>query len=461
MALVVFVFGSLAILSKANAACFPILVLLLDFGILRHSKIGARSARWPIHCGAWLVLLVLVLTPAGFFLRSDSGEPSGAGVGFGVTSQTPWTYALAQMEAWIVYLGLIFWPSELLIDRPDEPGAISWKLLPGFLFLLCGIGIGLLAFKQARWWGAVLLMFFAALLPSSSVVPVKDIVVEHRLYLPTAAIAVLVSGAIIGLASLLITSRRFSFTAVTVGASILVFTLAVAEIWRTHVRNLDYVEGDALWIQILDADSSSELAQVNLGAVLLSQNKPDEAYALMQDVIAVNGMNAVAHMNAALALIQMEQPIAALEHLRMAERTRPNDTTVHSAMGDVHRELGNTQQAMYHYTMVVERSPQDVQTMLALANMLIEEGDLEEAVGFQDQAIQAARDLDNDQLLHSSLFNRANSAFQLREWAEAADYYRESVDYTEDADRQDLVLHWYGVAQERAAQSGEENSLYE
>src|SRR2546429_4276271 len=86
--------------------------------------------------------------------------------------------------------------------------------------------------------------FFLTLAPTSSVVPIQDMVAERRMYLPLAAVVTLtVIAAWNGLSTL---SRRFKLTSTTLRWAF--FTLiAGALAWRTAQRNEDYHSEIAIW----------------------------------------------------------------------------------------------------------------------------------------------------------------------------------------------------------------------
>ena len=423
----VFILVLLALGSKASAVCLAPMLLLLDWGVLEGSFGKAIRKRWPLHLVAWVLVIAFIVREILFNGLLDATPDQAVGVGLGVRGQDALTYFLAQLEAVPVYLGLIIWPNELLIDRPDRTGLWSTALIPGILFLIAWLAVGLTGLSRGRWWGAVMLMAIIAIMPSSSFIPVADVIVEHRLYLPLAPLAVLLTGGLVGVL-LAMKDGGFapSWLPVSLVALFLVVIVSLSAI-RTHARNLDYASPGILWTQVLVADTGNVRARINYSSELLREGRHQEALPYIEEILATHPSNLQAHINAGIVLLALDQPVEALIHLRIAEETYSGHPSMHAALGDAERSLGNLESAEYHFKRVIERQPSDARTCLVLANVLQEQGRLEESIEYQEIAIGILQGGADRELLHSALMNRGSSAFQLERWAEAADYYREAM----------------------------------
>ena len=201
-----------ALLSKEEAAAFPLVLLLLD---RRHLKpvaamllLDAAAAVRVIHAAS--------VTP-GALIAQEAGI-------------APLSYLLAQGSAVLRYLRLVIVPWGFTID-PD--GAVYSRTVAlaswGALAVLAA-----LAWRRrdrGGWW---VLAGLILLLPSSSVFPAADLAADRRLYLPMAAFAV-------ALALLL---RRWRWE-----ASVLVCgVLALLSIGRTRV----WMSDERLWREAVE-----------------------------------------------------------------------------------------------------------------------------------------------------------------------------------------------------------------
>ena len=164
----------------------PIVVLLHQrvFAAPSFKEILRRS--WPLYAGlaaAWLIMAALLIT--------SSAGPT-AGFGGQKLGPSPVQYAMTQLGVIVHYLVLA-----LTLGRQsfhyDWPIATSiaqvWPQAAVIATLLVLMGLALWRRKEAGFAGA---MFFLALAPSSSIMPIMDVAFEHRMYLSLAALAALV-----------------------------------------------------------------------------------------------------------------------------------------------------------------------------------------------------------------------------------------------------------------------------
>ena len=136
------------------------------------------------------------LDSTGLPYRCRRLAPGTAGFGLPVTVAQ---YARTQLVAIAHYLRLAFWPSGLCIDYGWPVASGEAAILPGILVAALAAATVLAAWKRPKWAFAGI-WFFAILVPTSSIVPVRDLAFEHRMYLPLAAVVAMV---VVGGATLL------------------------------------------------------------------------------------------------------------------------------------------------------------------------------------------------------------------------------------------------------------------
>src|SRR6185503_15360685 len=92
----------LGMATKEVMVSAPVLVLLYDRTFVSGSFRAAWHARWKFYfalAATWLLLVYVVI------LAGHRGGSAGFNTGV-----SPWTYALTQCRAIVLYLGLSFWP---------------------------------------------------------------------------------------------------------------------------------------------------------------------------------------------------------------------------------------------------------------------------------------------------------------------------------------------------------------
>ncbi len=182
---------ALGMASKPVMVTAPVVILLYDRAYLAKSWRDVMKRRWILHAclaATWLLLPRL--------LANGSTEWNES-AGFAYNGVPPLDYALTQSGVILHYLRLAFWPQPLCFDYCC---AYGWPVArtvgdaaPGLMV----VG-ALLAVTIWTWWrnpalGFLGVWFFLILVPTSSFVPVADLAVEHRMYLPLAAVAAMVT----------------------------------------------------------------------------------------------------------------------------------------------------------------------------------------------------------------------------------------------------------------------------
>ena len=241
----------------------PLAVLWYDRALVASSFQEILRRRWKYYAalaGTWGIL-------AGLMLNVTHYEHSGVLIVQGVT---PLDYALTQPGVLLHYLKLCFWPSELCIDY-------AWPLAKSFGQIVPP-GLALVALLAATLWclfrrpalGFLAGSFFLILGPTSSIAPLADLAVEHRMYLPLAAVVVLV--VVFRYEAWLLLAARFFPAARTPSklraflAMAILLPIVAALGARTMLRNEDYGSAHRLWEETVRTAPKKARAHSNLAA---------------------------------------------------------------------------------------------------------------------------------------------------------------------------------------------------
>ncbi|PYS56095.1 MAG: hypothetical protein DMG13_01035 [Acidobacteria bacterium] len=165
--------------SKETVITLPATLFLYDFLFLSKSEFRPILTRWRFY-----LTYVLGASAAVYYVLTVALKGSvGGGLAGHVSS---WHYLLTQNRVVARYIWLVVFPVGQNLDYDFrlstsllEPGVIgSCVFLCGLLFL------GWWFRRRAPVFSFSILWFFISLSPTSSVVPVADVIFEHRLYLP-------------------------------------------------------------------------------------------------------------------------------------------------------------------------------------------------------------------------------------------------------------------------------------
>ncbi|TWT43615.1 tetratricopeptide repeat protein [Phycisphaerae bacterium RAS1] len=371
---------ALGMATKETMVTAPLVLLLLDRSLVSGTFASALRARWRLYCGlaaTWAVLAALVVS-----------SPRGVTTGFGLEGLTSWTYLLTQAGVIVHYLRLVVWPWPQCVDYYDWPiaGSPGDVLLPGLLVLalLAATAWGLYRRSPVSLCGA---WFFATLAPSSSVLPIREIACEYRMYLPLLAPCVLVGFALWRAGRALRGGAAARLVGPTL-AGLLIVSLGAA----TVRRNSDYDSALAIWTsatsvrpgnwrswnflanelarldRLADADAAFKRAleqkpdyapaMMGVGNVLAYRGRLDEAADQYRRVLREHPSYAfLAHQNLGALCMAQQQFTSALDHYREACRLRPDLAAMHVYVGHALAAQGRSAEARRSFERALQLDP--------------------------------------------------------------------------------------------------------
>jgi Flp pilus assembly protein TadD len=388
----------LGMATKEVMVSAPLMVLLFDRTFVAGSIGEAWRQRRRLHAAlfaTWLLLGALVV----------STGTRGGTAGFGI-NVTPWAYALTQFEAVTRYLALSFWPQPLIFDY-----GVRWMQGAGDVLPSAFVVLSLLAATIVAWrrWPAVAwlaLLFFAVLSPTSSIVPGnRQTLAEHRMYLPLAAVIVLVTCGAYAIAP---RARRIRVVVVPGLAAAIALGLLTAR------RNVDYRSEVALYRDTALKRPGNGFARYNHGKALAEIGRHADALPEYEAALALMAQAPGIHYNLANSLVALGRKEEAVGRYEAALRAEPRYPRAHFNLGNVLVELGRKEQAVAHFTNAVTQDPELVEARANLGGVLLELGRLPEARAQLEQVLR------KDANHVFALFNLGNVCLLEQRPAEAA-----------------------------------------
>ncbi|GEM_PF-5964387 len=136
-----------------------------------------------------------------------------------------------------------------------------------------------------RLVGFGILWFYLTLLPESSVVPIADLIYEHRMYLPMVGLIIAMTGVIAQVQSskFKVQSSLFYFLLFTLYSLLSIATLRRAYVWGNEVR---------LWADIYQKAPNKPRANKNYGVVLAAAGKYEEGVKRLARAVELEPENA-------------------------------------------------------------------------------------------------------------------------------------------------------------------------
>jgi hypothetical protein len=355
--------------TKEHTATLPLILVLTDLYSSRENRIQALRQNWRLY----LPMAAGALVAGAFIWRvvstSKSAGFSGAGVSWA-------SYALTQCRVFYMYLRLFLFPAGQNIDYDVPWTPVRFDPVT----LVCFIGIaalGFFAWKLRRRFPVASYGFFVFLIllaPTSSFIPIKDPIVERRLYLP-------MIGLVLIACEFMIHAIRERTAAISVAALILV-AASIATYQRNHVWGSEA----ALWDDTVSKSPKKVRGYIHLVHGLVTEHRCREALARLDDWSHHMPIDPMLLEHWAFAYECVKEPERALEKLQLSAAQLPSATTyVNIARNQV--ALKREPDAMQSLNKAVEMDPRLESAYLIRGQLYEGERNLTAAVTDYRQAL--------------------------------------------------------------------------
>ncbi len=378
---------------KEVIATVPLVVLIYDLCFIAKSWREPIVKRWGVYLGLFAMWL-----PLSFMLvRGLGGEDVSAGLGLESNMLSRWTYLLSQPGVIVqVYLRKAIWPYPLVLDYgwppaiPEDtpPDARTGLFLSNVLFqglIVTGLfAVSVLGVMKRTWWGFLGAAFFLILAPTSSLMPIADLAVEHRMYLPLIVVVVLGVLGVYGLLDKTMHGQTGTFGLLILAVAALAFGV------QTFIRNYDYQSRIAIWDKVVIARPYNPRGWHNLGKALEDAERYDEAMLCYDNVLRIRPEHAPATFNKGVLLFKAGQIDASYPLFEKVIELEPDDDTAHEYLGLLSLARKDIDGAVTAFRRAVEASPQTPKHRQNLAAALRDAGEVDEAVQVLREAVEYA-----------------------------------------------------------------------
>ena len=365
--------------TKQNMVATPLLVLLYDRTFLTGSFRNAFKSRLWLYIGLASTWLVLVTTFVIF--------PKVRSAGFKLKHVSAMEYALTQPQVIVHYLRLVLWPQDLCLDYYWPVVKGSQEIL-AYALIIIGLMVATAwALKSAPAIGFLGAWFFLILAPTSSVMPLNDLAAEHRMYLPSVSILVIIVLGAFALLRNLASSRKNSSRSYFL-CEITMFIVVAGLTWRTILRNEDYKYAVSMWKKVVQQRPMNPRAPYVLGHYLYNEGKNEEARAWYEQALRIAPDYAEAHNNLGLTLDALGRQNEATSHFLEALRINPSLADAHNGLGKVHSQQGKFDVALQHYSRALQLDPDYAEAHNNLGAMFAQQGKFDLALEQYNRALQ-------------------------------------------------------------------------
>ena len=341
----------LAMKTKENAFTLPLAVALYELMFLEESFKKRVLYLLPL-------LLTMLIIPLSVI---DFDKPVGEAIGEATRTQLEISrsdYLLTQFRVLVTYLRLLALPvnQNLDYDYPVFDSFFNPQVFLSFFFLLSLLCLSVYLLRRSRKTEAGLrliafgvLWFFITLSVESSLIPIADVIFEHRVYLPSVGTFVALSMAIF-----LITQKghRIKIPALIGSVLIIVILLGTA-----YARNIVWRSEISLWEDVVRKSPDITWAHVNLGISYRKAGMDDKAIQQYEAALQLSPDFHVPYNNLGNLYLDRGFYDKAIYYYQAALRRRPNYAEAHHNLGLVYSKKGMDDKAKQQYQEALRINP--------------------------------------------------------------------------------------------------------
>ncbi|MBI4839243.1 MAG: tetratricopeptide repeat protein [Nitrospirae bacterium] len=424
-------FAVLAMKTKEIAVTLPIIIVLYEIFFFSKSQIQQSTvnsqqstSRLTSYVSRFLYLLPFLLTLLIIPLSYLSANKSGADLLHAVdktarTSAIPrMDYLFTQFSVIVTYLRLLFVPvnQNLDYDYPIYNSFLNPTVFLSFL-LLFGIfclgvyhfyysknppsspfdkggikgGCSLFTVHCSRLMAFGIFWFFITLSVESTVIPLEDVIFEHRLYLPSIGLIIAFVSFVFCFVfhlstfnlhpSSFLSHHASRLTVFLLAAVVIVFSIA------SYQRNALWQNEITLWEDIVKKSPGKARVHSNLGTLYLANGITDKAVSEFQQAVSINPDYIEARKNLITAYLNKEALDDALRELIALSNLLPGNADILTPIGGIYIKKGEPDKAIEYLNQALLLNPQHINALTNLGLAYASKGWNDLAVSAFDKAI--------------------------------------------------------------------------
>ena len=268
-------------------------------------------------------------------------------------------YLITQPYVALLYWKTFFWPSGLSADYDLNPFATTDdpRFWAGFafivLFTLCAVAASV--FKQTRVIGFGLFWFLVTLL-TTSLLPLAEVMNDHRTFLPYIGLVIAMAGA----AALLVNRAVAYSLPAKIAAVCAVVLFLCSNAYATFQRNKVWKTEETLWHDVVIKSPGNGRGLMNYGNTLMAKGDFAGALDYFHRAEQLTPQYSVLLINLAIAEDATKQSVAAEQHFKDALRLAPASPDSYTYYARYLLSHSRAEEARAFLRSALELSPTDL-----------------------------------------------------------------------------------------------------
>ena len=371
-----FIFAILAVLSKENAFTLPFAIMLFELCFLQQKFPRINFRDYRVITGIIILAAFICIIPFKLSFRVFNTIPPSLGHAYTVT---PLNYLMTQFRVITTYIRLLLVPVNQMVDYdyPLSESLFEIKTITSLLFLLAILAGGIVLYRKNRILSFGIFWFFLALSVESSIIPISDVIIEHRTYLPSIGIFLLFTASLY----LLIPRKNIFFTAVILTAIVIVNSFLAYE------RNKVWKDELSLWTDNVEKTPANSRPWVNLGKAKSHEGNIAGGLEAYNKAIQCNPGYADAWFNRGVSKSVLKDNKGAIDDYTKAISLEPNYEKAYVNRGGVKAILYDYKGSVEDYLKALKEVPGNPTTLFNCALAYQNLNDFPDAIKYYSLAI--------------------------------------------------------------------------
>ncbi|MFP4369904.1 MAG: tetratricopeptide repeat protein [Candidatus Kapaibacterium sp.] len=382
-ALLAFLF---ALKSKQSAISLPLMWIVMEFFLIRDKK--GRLNKKLIYGALALFGFTMVIGLAADIIPRETQD------------YTRMEYFTTQFGVIMTYLGLLLIPASQNLDYDFQivNNLFEPVFLLGLLINLAVIAFAVWIYKKDKIISFGIAFFYVALSVESSIMPIKDVIFEHRLYMPMIGFFLSLSAGLWYLAG-----KKSPYPALGVVA-----VLAIAYGFAAHARNEVWQTEYRLWEDTYEKSPNKARPVFNFGNENKETGNIREAEKLYLRALEIDPEHDDAMINLGGIYNSSNRSPQAIPMLEKAASIK-NNKKAYNALGIAYRNVKEYEKAEQALLTAIKIDPAYYQAMTNLGTVYTSTNEFDKAIDILSRAINIKPDFEIAYIALGSAYNSAGN----------------------------------------------------
>jgi tetratricopeptide (TPR) repeat protein len=403
---------ALSLFSKEMAISLPLILIAYDIHFNNDEPFRKRF--YSRYAPYVIITLLFILARSSVLQRISQCGWWGA---------SPYHTFLTMVPVLVGYIKVMLAPVNLCAFYvPDIYTSIAHtKVLYSLVILLAILIAIVLSFRRVRGASFAMWWFFITLLPVMNIIPLRALMAERFLYLPSIGFCML-AGIVIERIGLL--GFKEKNRSARIAAAALAAVLIVSYSVRTIVRNEDWKNSFALSRAILKITPLNPWALASLGEAYTSRQRNEEAVKPLLKSIALSGSYFLPRNILGFAYVEMGRYDDAVGVLTDALRINPDNLEALNSLGVAYASLKRYDEALKQFDHSAKIDP-------TFVNAYMNIGTTYDHMGLYDKSLEAygnvERNTHSKQDIVVSYVRMGDVSIKMKLPEKAKEYYRKAI----------------------------------